>query len=254
MKNNYISSIYRKFLTCIILLLLYTLSLAHPEDEFCVDTEMDPLLCAQLSELDRSTESGTYSLPTIELDRPPTDTFLLYTKLGIEHIIPMGLDHLAFVLALLLSSSALRPLFIQISLFTLAHSITLILSVMGILVLQGVWIEVAIAFSIVFVAVENIFIKSPKPWRWLIIFCFGLLHGLGFAGALGELGIPQQHFISALLGFNLGVEIGQLGFALLVFLILYRFLKRAWYFRYVVVPGSLMIASVGSYWVIERLL
>ena len=233
-------------------LFISTLAYAHPEDEFCQDVEMDPLLCAQLAELDRATTTNS-PLPEINLDRSPVETALLYTKLGVEHILPMGLDHLAFVLALLLSSTALRPLIIQISLFTLAHSVTLILGVLGILVLQGTWVEVAIAFSIVFVAVENIFIKSLRYWRSLIVFCFGLLHGLGFAGALSELGIPDNHFISALLGFNVGVEIGQLSFALVVFFILYKFMKKDWYFRFIVAPGSLMIAALGCYWIIERL-
>jgi len=174
---------------------------AHPEDELCVGGEMDPLLCAQLSELDRPASGSAGSeLPEIKIDRSPIDTGLLYTKLGVEHILPMGLDHLAFVLALLLSATALKPLLVQISLFTLAHSVTLILGVLDILVLQSKWVEVAIAASIVFVALENIFIRSLKPWRMLIIFCFGLLHGLGFAGALAELGIPNKHYVSALVG------------------------------------------------------
>lgn len=226
---------------------------AHPEDEFCLDTEMDPLLCAQLAELDRPAAANS-SLPEIKLDRSPIETAMLYTKLGVEHILPMGLDHLAFVLALLLSSSAFRPLLIQISLFTLAHSVTLVLGVLGILVLQGTWVEVAIAFSIVFVAVENIFIKSLKYWRSLLVFCFGLLHGLGFAGALSELGIPNEHFVSALVGFNIGVEIGQISFALIVFLILFKFLKKAWYQQFIVIPGSLIVAMLGSYWVFERII
>ena len=217
---------------------------------------MDPMLCAQLAELDRAESSfQTNELPTIELDRSPFSTFVLYTQLGVEHIIPMGLDHLAFVLALLLSAKTFRQLVIQISLFTLAHSVTLILSVMGIIVLQGVWIEVAIAFSIAFVAFENIFMKQTAGIRrYALVFAFGLLHGLGFAGALNDLGIPSGHFFSALLGFNLGVEIGQLGFATLVFLLLFKFLKKPWYRSMVVIPGSLMIGALGCYWVVERLM
>lgn len=243
-----------KVITLLSLLLFSALVFGHPEDEFCSDADMDPLLCAQLEELDRAATSSNSSLPEIKLDRSPLETAWLYTKLGVDHILPMGLDHLAFVLALLLSSSAFRPLLIQISLFTLAHSVTLVLGVLGILVLQGTWVEVAIAFSIVFVAVENIFIKSLKYWRSLIVFCFGLLHGLGFAGALSELGIPDDHFISALVGFNIGVEIGQISFAIVVFLMLYKFLEKEWYNRFIVVPGSLMVALLGSYWVVERLI
>ncbi len=242
------------FFILTVLFLFSAIALAHPEDDFCNDVEMDPLLCAQLAELDKPAESkNNLALPEIKLDRSPLETAILYIKLGVDHIIPFGLDHLAFVLALLLSSSAFRPLLIQISLFTLAHSVTLALGVLGILVLEGTWVEVAIALSIVFVAIENIFFKSLKFWRPLIVFCFGLLHGLGFAGALSELGIPDDHFISALVGFNLGVEIGQLGFALVIFALLVKWLKKAWYNRFVVIPGSLMIALVGAFWVLERI-
>lgn len=243
------------YIGILLLLLFSAFAIAHPEDEFCNDTEMDPQLCAQLAELDRPANAdGKQVLPEIRLDRSPLETAILYTKLGVEHILPMGLDHLAFVLALLLSSTAFRPLLIQISLFTLAHSVTLVLGVLGILVLEGTWVEVAIAVSIVFVAVENIFLKSLKFWRPLIVFCFGLLHGLGFAGALSELGIPEEHFISALVGFNLGVEIGQLSFALVVFLLLARLLKKNWYNQFIVLPGSAMVALLGTYWVFERLM
>ncbi|TQV88568.1 HupE/UreJ family protein [Aliikangiella coralliicola] len=254
--NNYLLPVSVPSLIAVLFFCFFsTQALAHPEDEFCNDVKMDPQLCAQLAELDRPAKTdGNFDLPEIKLDRSPFETALLYTKLGVEHILPMGLDHLAFVLALLLSSTAFRPLLIQISLFTLAHSVTLILGVLGILVLEGTWVEVAIAFSIVFVAIENIFLKSLTYWRPLIVFCFGLLHGLGFAGALSELGVPEDHFVSALLGFNLGVEIGQLSFALIVFLMLYKSIKKDWYKHFVVIPGSLMIACLGSYWVIERII
>ena len=247
----------KAFLTGFIAFFLYFIScqlFAHPADEFCADAQMDPLLCAQLAELDRpETSNGSYEFPEINLDRSPWETAMLYTILGIDHILPMGIDHLAFVLALILSSVAFRPLIIQISLFTLAHSVTLILGVMDILVLEGTWVEVAIAFSILFVAAENLFLKSLKSWRYMLVFCFGLLHGLGFAGALSELGVPQDHFISALVGFNLGVEIGQIGFALVVFLLLAKHIKKDWYHRKIVVPGSLLVAFLGAFWIIQRL-
>lgn len=215
---------------------------------------MDPMLCSQLAELDRPGKNNSpYQLVEIKLDRSPLDTGLLYTKLGVEHIIPMGLDHLAFVLALVLSARTFKKLAIQITLFTIAHSVTLILSVMGVLVLEGRWIEVAIALSIAFVAFENIFLNTIKPWRYLVVFGFGLLHGLGFAGALSELGIPDEHFFSALIGFNIGVEIGQLGFALVMFLLLYHFSNKPWYRNRVTIPGSLFVGVLGMYWVIERL-
>ena len=190
-----------KSIICLFFLGFSILVSAHPEDEFCSEVEMDPELCARLAELDRpANKVGNVELPEIKLDRSPFDTAVLYIKLGVDHILPMGLDHLAFVLALLLSSSAFRPLIIQISLFTLAHSVTLILGVLGILVLQGTSVEIAIAFSIVFVAIENIFLKTHQYWRLILVFCFGLLHGLGFAGALSELGVPDDHYFRASFG------------------------------------------------------
>ncbi len=244
-----------KYIGGIFFLLFSCTILSHPEDEFCSDVAMDPLLCEQLAELDRPKEiNGNFEFVEITLDRSLFETGVLYTGIGIEHILPTGLDHLAFILALLLSTTALRSLIIQISLFTLAHSITLILGVLEILVLGGVWVEVAIALSIVFVAIENTLTQSLKYQRLLIVFFFGLLHGLGFAGALSEIGVPENHFISALIGFNFGVEIGQLSFALVVFAILFKFMKKQWYSRHIVMPGSILIAMVGSFWVLERML
>lgn len=242
-----------RFIAALLLALSSVLACAHPEDDFCEGNEMDPLLCAQLSNLDRPAPD-TSALPEINLDRSPLATGLLYTQLGIEHILPMGLDHLAFIFALLLSCRSFRPLLLQISLFTLAHSITLVLGVLGVVMVQGMWIEVAIAASIILVAVENIFLQRFNYWRGLLIFAFGLLHGLGFAGALSDLGVPDEHFITALLGFNVGVEIAQLGFAAGIFALLSRFINLRGYRRFIVIPGSTLIALLGSYWVIQRLL
>lgn len=237
-----------------VLMLMCSLAWAHPEDEFCNDTAMDPVLCAQLAELDRAEANG-YELPKIDLNRSSFETAKLYVKSGIEHIIPMGLDHVLFVLALVLAATTFRKLLLQITIFTLAHSVTLILSMMGVLLFEGVWIEVAIAASIAFVAFENIFIKKHNHWRMVLIFCFGLLHGLGFAGALSEFGIPDDHFFSALLGFNVGVEIGQIGFAAVVYLLIFKLMKKpATYRNFVLIPGSLFVGAMGLYWVVERLM
>ena len=236
----------------IIILLAWFLSAAqsHPDDEFCDQTGADALLCAELAALDRTDGS----LPTIELDRPPLDTFTLYVRAGAEHILPLGLDHVAFVLALVLSASLLRPLLIQISIFTLAHSVTLVLGAMNVVSLNGLWVELAIALSIAFVAIENLFIKYREHWRYLIIFGFGLLHGLGFAGALGELGIPQAHFISALAGFNVGVEIAQISFGLVMFVLLHKLVKQQNFKRWLLIVGNCLVALAGVYWLIERLI
>jgi len=240
-------------LSIIVFFFIPTSTFSHPEDEFCDQSVSDALLCAELAELDRA-DSNLSQLPAIELDRSAFETLALYVKLGVDHILPLGLDHLAFVLALILSATALRPLVIQISIFTVAHSVTLILGVLNLVALSSVWVEIAIALSIAFVAIENLFLNYRIAWRSLIIFCFGLLHGLGFAGALSELGIPAGHFISALVGFNIGVEIGQLSFALVFFLLLHKLITKRYFKRFVFIPGNCLVAAAGMYWLAERLL
>jgi hydrogenase/urease accessory protein HupE len=134
-----------------------------------------------------------------------------YTQLGVEHILA-GIDHLLFVIAMLILVGFNRRLIWTISAFTLAHSLTLASSALGWLVLRPPPVEAAIALSIVLVAAEALHQRQTMARRWpaLVAFLFGLVHGLGFAGALKEIGLPDQHLLVALLTFNLGVEIGQL--------------------------------------------
>lgn len=184
-----------------------------------------------------------------------SEIFWFYTKLGITHIIPNGFDHILFVVSLCLLSTNIKTLLWQASAFTLAHSITLALSVKSIIVAPGLIVEPIIALSIVFVAIENIILSELKAWRILIVFMFGLIHGLGFASALNEIGIPPQAFIESILSFNLGVEIGQVLVILLVFgLIIIPFGKMPQFKKKVVFPISLIIALVASYWTIERIM
>jgi hypothetical protein len=139
--------------------------------------------------------------------------------------------------------------------FTVAHSITLALSLYGVISLPASVVEPLIALSIVYVAVENIIVAELKPWRVWVVFGFGLLHGLGFAGVLTELGLPAGEFLPALIGFNVGVEFGQLaviGLALLIVGLWFR--ERPWYRAWLVIPASLLIAAVGAYWTVERIL
>ncbi len=145
--------------------------------------------------------------------------FARYIPVGVEHIIPMGLDHILFVLGLFFLAARIRPLLWQVSAFTLAHTITLALAALGYVNIPGSIVEPIIAASIVYVAVENIFSRGLNPWRPAVIFGFGLLHGLGFASVLGEYGIPDSAFVPALLGFNVGVEIGQLAVIAVAFII-----------------------------------
>ena len=176
-----------------------------------------------------------------------------YIPVGFDHIIPKGLDHILFVLGLFFFSTALRPLLLQVTAFTLAHTVTLALGALGIVSIPGSIVEPIIAASIVYVAVENVFARKLNPWRPAIIFVFGLLHGLGFASVLGEFGLPADQFIAALIGFNVGVELGQLTVIALAFLAVgYWFGGKDWYRARIAVPASLVIAAIGAYWFIER--
>ncbi|MEN9062774.1 HupE/UreJ family protein [Ponticoccus litoralis] len=147
------------------------------------------------------------------------ETFLGYIPVGFEHILPMGLDHILFVLGLFFLSTRLGPLLWQVSAFTLAHTVTLALGALGLVTIPGSIVEPIIAASIVYVAVENIFAHGLHRWRPVVIFVFGLLHGLGFASVLGEFGLPAGQFLPALIGFNLGVELGQLTVIAIAFLL-----------------------------------
>lgn len=178
-----------------------------------------------------------------------------YVGIGFEHIIPLGLDHILFVIGLFLFSIQMRSLLLQVTAFTLAHTVTLALGMLGILTLPGSIVEPIIAASIVYVAVENILSKGVSPWRPVVVFVFGLLHGLGFAGVLTEFGIPDGQFVPALIGFNIGVEFGQLAVIAICFLAVgIWFGKRDWYRNVVVIPGSILVALIGAYWFVERTL
>jgi len=176
-----------------------------------------------------------------------------YLLLGFTHILPKGLDHVLFVLGIFLLAVRLRPVLWQVTAFTLAHTITLALTIYVVVSLPSTIVEPLIALSIVYVAIENVFTDRLHAWRPLVVFCFGLLHGMGFAGVLREIGLPRSEFVPALLAFNIGVELGQLTVIFTAFLIVgLPFRKKPWYRRRVVVPGSLVIAAVGLYWFVQR--
>ncbi len=180
-----------------------------------------------------------------------------YLGLGIEHIL-LGVDHLLFVLALLLLVRSWRRLIATITAFTVAHSITLAAATLGFVHVPIKPVETAIALSIVFVAAEIVHGREGRPglaarWPWVVAFVFGLLHGLGFAGALSEVGLPDSAIPTALLFFNLGVELGQLAFvgAALAVIAASRQLRLptpAWSWR--LAPYG--IGTVAMYWTIER--
>lgn len=181
-------------------------------------------------------------------------TAWMYLGLGFTHILPNGLDHMLFVLGLYLLSGRARTVLTQVSAFTIAHSITLGLSMYGLVNAPSRIVEPMIALSIAYVAIENIFLSELKPWRVALVFAFGLLHGMGFAGALKELGLPRSEFLTALLTFNIGVEAGQLTVIAAAFMLVgWHYSGRTWYRSRVVVPMSAVIACTAVYWTITRL-
>lgn len=182
-----------------------------------------------------------------------TDVALIYLKLGFTHIIPLGIDHILFVLSLFFLNPKLKVVIWQATAFTVAHSITLGLAMYGLISPPTYIIEPVIALSIMFVAIENIISDELKPSRILIVFGFGLIHGMGFASVLTDLGLQKNQFLTSLLTFNLGVELGQIAVILLSwFLIGKWFHKKSWYRKRIVIPISVVIAVIALYWTIER--
>ncbi len=185
--------------------------------------------------------------------KTPVEAFMEYIPVGFTHILPKGLDHILFVLGLFFLSPRVKPLLLQVSLFTVAHTITLALGALGMVNVNPAIVEPLIALSIVFVAAENVFARKLHSWRSFVIFGFGLLHGLGFASVLGEFGLPPSQFLPALIGFNVGVELGQLAVIAAAYLGV-----RLWFGRHpkyrgrVAIPASVTIAMIGSYWFVER--
>ena len=175
-----------------------------------------------------------------------------YLKLGFTHILPKGLVHILFVVALFLLSTKLRPLLWQVTAFTIAHTVTLALSILDVVSLPPAIVEPLIALSIAYVAIENIFTERLRPWRPALVFGFGLLHGLGFAGVLRELGLPPGQLVESLLMFNVGVELGQVTVIGLAFAAVGWARNKDWYRAAIVKPLSLAIGVVGIYWAIER--
>jgi len=252
----------RNLLRCSLLLIALLASyvvLAHPEDDFCApgDDSMDPALCAALAELNSAEGSVRLSdMPSVlnELgeERGIAATASLYVSIGVRHILPDGLDHILFVLAIFLASVRFRALIIQVSAFTVAHTMTLALAASGVITPSAALVEPLIALTIGFVAVENLFFKDMTKWRPAVVFGFGLVHGMGFAGFFGELGLPRGQFWNALISFNVGVEIGQLA-VITAAAVLGFWLRRVLhdptgtrqYRQIVVLPSSALIGLVG---------
>jgi hypothetical protein len=187
--------------------------------------------------------------------KPPQTVIWYYLTLGFKHIIPTGFDHVLFVTALCLLTTRIKTILWQATAFTVAHSVTLGLSMKNIIVAPSAIVEPVIALSICFVAIENILFSELKWWRILIVFMFGLIHGMGFASALNEIGLPPNKFYTSILSFNAGVELGQVAIIVLIFSTLVAWWgKKPWYRKRVVYPLSILIAATAAYWTIERLM
>lgn len=198
--------------------------------------------------------SQPFSLTEVFRQPSAIGVVLSYIEIGFTHIIPKGLDHILFIIGIFLFSARLKPLFWQVTMFTIAHTITLGLSMNGMISLPANIVEPLIALSIAYVGVENVFARQLHNSRLLLVFAFGLLHGLGFAGMLSDFGMPDGSFAIALISFNVGVELGQIVLILAgYFLLSMWFGQKAWYRSVVILPGSLLIAVIGSYWLVERL-
>ena len=191
----------------------------------------------------------------LELENAPAgDVVWYYVRLGIEHIVPLGLDHILFVVALCLLGNSLRSILWQATAFTVAHSITLALSMKSVIALPSTVVEPVIALSIAFVAVENLLLREVRAWRILVVFIFGLIHGLGFASVLNEIGLPPDRFMVSLVSFNIGVEIGQVMIILLVFgLFVLPFKSQPKNYRRLAFITSILIAITAMYWTVERI-
>lgn len=178
-----------------------------------------------------------------------------YINLGFSHVIPLGLDHILFILALILISENISSIFVQCSIFTIAHGISLGLSAVAIIMVNSKMIETLIQLTILFTAIDNINNKKSKKWRLVLVFIFGLIHGFGFANALKNIGLSDSHFLASLLCFNAGVELGQIAVIVFAyFSIGYWFSKKEWYKKRIVYPVSSLIACIALYWTFERIL
>lgn len=175
-----------------------------------------------------------------------------FFALGFAHILPDGLDHILFILGLFFLTRNFATLLTQMTLFTLGHSLTLGLSLYGLVSMPDRLVETGIALSIAFIAIENLFRDQLSRWRPFVVFGFGLIHGLGFAHSFSGTSVPPADFLPALFSFNLGIEFGQLAVVGLAWLVLLPCWNREWYRSVIARPASVIIALSGLYWAVER--
>lgn len=171
---------------------------------------------------------------------------------GFTHVLPDGPDHILFLLGLFFLSRDLVTLMVQMTLFTIAHSLTLGLSLYGVVSAPSGPVELAIALSIVFIGIENLNGGRLSHWRPWVVFGSGLIHGFGFAHSFGTEPLPEGEFLPALFSFNVGIECGQIAVIAIAFAVVGVWRERDFYQRLVARPCSMMIATCGFYWAVER--
>jgi len=182
------------------------------------------------------------------------DVIISFIELGFKHIVPLGLDHILFMLSLFLASPKIKPLLIQATFFTMAHTISLVMVANKLMLPNPNIIEPLISISIVFIAIENIFITQINSRRYWMIFLFGLIHGMGFASAFLETSINNTYFYTSLFSFNVGVEIGQILILLLAYFIVGKpYGSELWYRKQIVIPVSMLIAIIAIGWTYKRI-
>ena len=180
------------------------------------------------------------------------ETFARYVASGFEHIVPKGLDHILFVLGLFFLSLSIGPLLWQVTAFTVAQTTTLMLATLGMVSIPASVVEPLSALSIVYVGIEDVLRPTLDWWRPAVVSGFGLLHGLGFASVLSDVGGGAGHFLARLAGFNIGVELGQLAVVAVAFVLLgLPFGRKLWWRTAIATPASLAIAAVGAWWALE---
>ena len=219
-----------------------------------VDKESEQWHWSQWQWLRNDEASKDFSLSEIVSRQSTIEVIASYIVIGFEHIVPKGLDHILFILGLFLLSTHWRPLLLQVTMFTVAHTITLGLAMNNIVELPANVVEPLIALSIAYVGFENIITKQLHQSRLVLVFLFGLLHGLGFASVLTDFGMPKDDFVIALISFNVGVELGQLAVISMAFVLLgFCFKSKDKYRKIIVIPGSTFVSLIGVYWFLERL-
>lgn len=229
--------------------------MAHPQDEAIVmDIEQGELYLDE-DKIDQERQEAEKRRQQRQLNALSTpEKIQRYIIAGIEHIVPKGLDHILFVIGLYLSTQVFKQLLWQVSVFTLAHTVTLALAILGWVQVPGTWVEPLIALSIAYIALETLKQTPPHKGRLALIFAFGLLHGLGFASVLNDYGLPQNALVLSLLSFNVGVELGQLAVITAAFALCYHSRQKSW-FRSKVKPSiAIGIGAMGLFWFVERLL